>query len=202
MSKIIGISLIIGPLLLLLLFAGLWPAATVPESEAIGAITSNPTYTLFLMFLAGSSILMITGGSVLLSRQQAEKADLPNKQILLLGDISFVVTATMFLLQGSFILATINTVLADNAADAAILYLMSNHVGDILPWTFGISMVLLAISGIHGSLKPRVSGLLIVPGFVFLASIFIGGSGIGGFIPWIVMTIVYVIVGISVLLKK
>jgi hypothetical protein len=200
MSKIIGISLILGPLLLLMIFAGVWPAANLDGAEALTALLANETYTLLLMVVGGAAFLMITGGSLILSQRQAEEADGPNKQILMLGNMMFVVSLGLFMLQGSLIIGAMNLFSA-SSSDAVLMSLFSNHVTDIMPLTFGSGMILLSISGIHGSLKPRITGLLLVPGILFIMGMFTTSDNFG-FVSWMIFTATYVIVGIVVLAKK
>ena len=199
MSKIIGISLI-GPLLMLMIFAGVWPAANLDGAEALTALLANETYTLLLMGVSGSAFLMVTGGSLILSQRQAEEADGPNKQILMLGNMMFVVSLGLFMLQGSLIIGAMNLFSA-SSSDAVLMHLFSNHITDIMPFTLGGGMILLSLSGIHGSLKPRITGLLLLPGILFIMGLFTTSDNFG-FVSWMIFTATYVIVGIAVLAKK
>ena len=200
MSKIIGISLILGPLLMLMIFAGVWPAANLDGAEALTALLANETYTLLLMGVSGSAFLMVTGGSLILSQRQAEEADGPNKQILMLGNMMFVVSLGLFMLQGSLIIGAMNLFSA-SSSDAVLMHLFSNHITDIMPFTLGGGMILLSLSGIHGSLKPRITGLLLLPGILFIMGLFTTSDNFG-FVSWMIFTATYVIVGIVVLAKK
>ena len=200
MSKIIGISLILGPLLMLMIFAGVWPAANLDGAEALTALLANETYTLLLMGVSGSAFLMVTGGSLILSQRQAEEADGPNKQILMLGNMMFVVSLGLFMLQGSLIIGAMNLFSA-SSSDAVLMHLFSDHITDIMPFTLGGGMILLSLSGIHGSLKPRITGLLLLPGILFIMGLFTTSDNFG-FVSWMIFTATYVIVGIVVLAKK
>tara|TARA_B100001179_G_scaffold230898_1_gene219530 strand:- start:742 stop:1344 length:603 start_codon:yes stop_codon:yes gene_type:complete len=200
MSKIIGISLILGPLLLLLIFAGIWPAANLYGAEALTALLANQTYTLLLMGVGGSAFLMITGGSLILSQSQAEQGEASHKQILMLGNMLFVVSLGLFMLQGSLIIGAMNLFSA-SSSDAVLMHLFSDHITDIMPFTLGGGMILLSLSGIHGSLKPRITGLLLLPGILFIMGLFTTSDNFG-FVSWMIFTATYVIVGIAVLAKK
>ena len=198
MSRIIGISLILGPILLLLVFVGFWPSTE--GAKALEQLTANVNVTLLMLMVTGTSFIMLQGGSILLSQRLSEKAEASHKQILMLANLMFLVSLALFMAQGSLILGSMNLYLA-GSGDAALMHIISNHVADIMPWTFGVGMLLLGLVAAKGSLQPRVTAALIVPGILFII-----GPGINStnyyLASWMIMTAIIVIVGVSVLLQK
>ena len=205
MNRMTGLFIGLGAILLFLLFIGFWPDGE-DGLETVEALMKNPTLGTFYLLWAAVAFTMMQSGLILLSRQLIGQASGLQAQWLMLANIGFMVSITVFYVQGGLSLGAMNLYADGNLDHAGMLHLIGSRATDAMPWSYGMGMFVLGWASVSGALKPKsgadwISGLLVIPGALFIIGGFVSNDGFW-FISWIIMTLTLVILGGSLAFRR
>jgi len=193
-----GLFVGLGPILLFVLFAGLYPDGEA-GLEAVEALMENQSLSTFYLLWGGVAFTMIQSGLILMSRQLIGQVSGAHAQWLTVASIGFMISVTIFYVQGGLSLGAMELYAEGNPDQAALLDIVGSHVGNAMAWSFGIGMLVLGWASVSGALKPKsgadwLPGLLVIPGALFIIGAFVNNDGFW-FVSWIIMTLSLIIVG-------
>ena len=203
-SKMTGAFLVAGPILLMLIFAVLWPGGNASGAEALELATANVNLTYLYMFIAGTSMVMIQSGLTFLSKCFCcctDKANGDRKKLLQIANILAITTVGLFFVNGGLILGSLKLYLAGDIANAVLLDTIANNGFDLIQWSFGVTLLLVGAVAIVGKHKPKVAQVLVLPGALMVLTVFSTSDSLG-FGSWIIMSLALVATGASILLDK
>ena len=198
MNRMTGLFISLGAILLFVLFVGLYPDGEA-GLEAVEALMENQSLSTFYLLWGGVAFTMMQSGLILMSRQLIGQVSGAHAQWLTIANIGFMITVTIFYVQGGLSLGAMELYAGGNPDQAALLDIVGSHVGDAIAWSFGMGMFVLGWASVSGALKPKsgadwLPGLLVIPGALFTVGPFVNNDGwwFGG---WIIMTLSLIIVG-------
>ena len=205
MNKMTGLFIGLGAILLFLLFIGFWPDGE-DGLETVEALMKNPTLGAFYLLWAAVAFTMMQSGLILLSRQLISQASGVQAQWLTVANIGFMISITVFYVQGGLSLGAMELYADGNLDHAGMFHLIGSRATDAMPWSYGIGMFVLGWVSVSGVLKPKsgadwISGLLVIPGALFIIGGFVSNDGFW-FISWIIMTLTLVILGGSLVFRR
>ena len=203
-SKMTGAFLVAGPILLMLIFAVLWPGGNASGAEALELETANVNLTYLYMFIAGTSMVMIQSGLTFLSKCFCcctDKANGDRKKLLQIANMLAITTIALFFVNGGLIHGSLRLFLAGNVEHAVILNTVANNGFNLIQWSFGVTLLIIGAVAIVGKHKPKIAQALVVPGALMVLTIFISNDGLG-FASWLLMAAALVATGASILLDK
>ena len=188
MNRMTGLFIGLGAILLLVVFAVLFPDVE-DGLEQVEALMENRTLNTFYLLCGIVAFTMMQSGLILLSRQLIGQVSGAHAQWLTVANIGFMISVSVMELYAG-----------GNPDQAALLNIVGVHVGNaVWPWAFGGGMFVLGWASVSGALKPKsgadwLPGLLVIPGALFILAPFVNTEGwwFGG---WIIMTLSLVIVG-------
>jgi len=193
-----GLFIGLGAILLLVVFAVLWPDVE-DGLEVVEALMENQALSIFYLLCGIVAFTMMQSGLILLSRQLIGQVSGAHAQWLTVANVGFMITVTIFYVQGGLSLGAMELYAGGNPDQAALLDIVGSHVGDAIAWSFGMGMFVLGWASVSGALKPKsgadwLPGLLVIPGALFIIGAFVTNDSFW-FVAWIIMTLSLIIVG-------
>ena len=200
MNRMTGLFIGLGPILLFVLFVGLYPDGEA-GLEAVEALMENQSLSTFYLLWGGVAFTMMQSGLILLSRQLIDQVSGAQAQWLTIANVGFMITVTIFYVQGGLSLGAMELYAGGNPDQAALLDIVGSHVGDAIAWSFGMGMFVVGWASVSGALKPKsgadwLPGLLVIPGALFVIAPFVNAE-FWWFASWILMTLSLIIVGVT-----
>ena len=199
MNRMTGLFIGLGPILLFVLFVGLYPDGEA-GLEAVEALMENQTLSTFYLLWGGVAFTMMQSGLILFSRQLIGQVSGAHAQWLTVANIGFIISVAVMYASAGLDLGAMELYAGGNSHHAALLNIVGVHVGNaVWPWAFGGGMFVLGWASVSGALKPKsvadwLPGLLVIPGALFILAPFVNTEGwwFGG---WIIMPLSLVIIG-------
>ena len=199
MNRMTGFLISLGAILLLVVFAALWPDVE-DGLEVVEALMENRTLSTFYLLCGIVAFTMMQSGLILLSRQLIGQVSGAHAQWLTVANIGFMISVAVMYGSAGLDLGAMELYAGGNPDQAALLNIVGVHVGNaVWPWAFGGGMFVLGWASVSGALKPKsgadwLPGLLVIPGALFILAPFVNTEG-WWFGSWIIMTLSLVIVG-------
>ena len=205
MNRMTGLFIGLGAILLLVVFAVLFPDVE-DGLEQVEALMENRTLNTFYLLCGIVAFTMMQSGLILLSRQLIGHVSGAHAQWLTVANIGFMISVAVMYGSAGLDLGAMELYAGGNPDQAALLDIVGSHVGDAIAWSFGMGMFVLGWTSVSGALKPKsgadwLPGLLVIPGALFIFAPFVNTEGwwFGG---WIIMTLSLVIVGAAKTFKR
>ncbi len=198
MNRMIGLFIGLGPILMFVVFAFLWP--DVEEGlELVEALMANQTLSTFYLLCGLFGFTMMQSGLILLSRQLISQVSGAHAQWLTVANIGFIISVTIIFVSAGFDLGAMQLYIEGNLEQAALLSILTLHVTNAIDWSFGMGLFVLGWASVSGVLKPKsgadwLPGLLVISGALLIIARLINNEGLG-FAAWIIMMLSLVIVG-------
>jgi len=198
MNRMTGLFIGLGPILMFVVFAFLWP--DVEEGlELVEALMANQTLNTFYLLFGVFGFTMMQSGLILFSRQLIGQVSGAHAQWLTVANIGFMISVTIIFISVSFDLGAMQLYTEGNLEQAALLSILTLHVTNAIDWSFGMGLFVLGWASVSGTLKPKsgadwLPGLLVISGALLIISRLINNEGLG-FAAWIIMMVSLVIVG-------
>ena len=201
MNRMTGLFIGLGAILLLVVFAVLFPDVE-DGLEQVEALMENRTLNTFYLMCGIVAFTMMQSGLILLSRQLIGQVSGAHAQWLTVANIGFMISVSVMYASAGLDLGAMELYAGGNPDQAALLNIVGVHVGNaVWPWAFGGGMFVLGWASVSGALKPKsgadwLPGLLVIAGALLIIARLIGNEGLG-FASWIIMILSLVIVGDS-----
>ena len=199
MNRMTGLFIGLGPILMFVVFAFLWP--DVEEGlELVEALMANQTLNTFYLLFGVFGFTMMQSGLILMSRQLAGQVSGAHAQWFTVASIGFMISVAVMYASVGLDLGGMELYAEGNPDQAALLIVVGRYVGNaIWPWAFGGGMLVLGWASVSGALKPKsgpnwLPGLLVIPGALFVIAPFVNAE-FWWFASWILMTLSLIIVG-------
>ena len=101
MNRMIGLFIGLGPILMFVVFAFLWP--DVEEGlELVEALMANQTLSTFYLLCGLFGFTMMQSGLILLSRQLISQVSGAHAQWLTVANIGFIISVTIIFVSAGF----------------------------------------------------------------------------------------------------
>ena len=199
MNRMTGLFMGLGAILLLVVFAFLYPDIE-DGLEQVETLMENRTLNTFYLFCGIVAFTMMQSGLILLSRQLIGHVSGAHAQWLTVANIGFMISVAVMYASVGLDLGGMELYADGNPDQAALLIVVGRYVGNaIWPWAFGGGMLVLGWASVSGALKPKsgadwLPGLLVIPGALFVIAPFVNAE-FWWFASWILMTLSLIIVG-------
>ena len=199
MNRMTGLFMGLGAILLLVVFAFLYPDIE-DGLEQVETLMENRTLSTFYLFCGIVAFTMIQSGLILMSRQLIGQVSGAHGQWLTVASIGFMISVAVMYASAGLDLGGMELYAEGNPDQAALLIVVGRYVGNaIWPWAFGGGMLVLGWASVSGVLKPKsgadwLPGLLVIPGALFVIAPFVNAE-FWWFASWILMTLSLIIVG-------
>ena len=199
MNRMTGLFMGLGAILLLVVFAFLYPDIE-DGLEQVETLMENRTLNTFYLFCGIVAFTMMQSGLILMSRQLAGQVSGAHAQWFTVASIGFMISVAVMYASVGLDLGAMELYADGNPDQAALLIVVGRYVGNaIWPWAFGGGMLVLGWASVSGVLKPKsgadwLPGLLVIPGALFVIAPFVNAE-FWWFASWILMTLSLIIVG-------
>ena len=199
MNRMTGLFMGLGAILLLVVFAFLYPDIE-DGLEQVETLMENRTLNTFYLFCGIVAFTMMQSGLILMSRQLAGQVSGAHAQWFTVASIGFMISVAVMYASVGLDLGAMELYADGNPDQAALLIVVGRYVGNaIWPWAFGGGMLVLGWASVSGALKPKsgadwLPGLLVIPGALFVIAPFVNAE-FWWFASWILMTLSLIIVG-------
>ena len=199
MNRMTGLFMGLGAILLLVVFAFLYPDIE-DGLEQVETLMENRTLSTFYLFCGIVAFTMMQSGLILMSRQLAGQVSGAHAQWFTVASIGFMISVAVMYASAGLDLGAMELYADGNPDQAALLIVVGRYVGNaIWPWAFGGGMLVLGWASVSGALKPKsgadwLPGLLVIPGALFVIAPFVNAE-FWWFASWILMTLSLIIVG-------
>ena len=199
MNRMTGLFIGLGAILLLVVFAVLFPDVE-DGLEQVEALMENRTLNTFYLLCGIGAFTMMQSGLILLSRQLIGQVSGTHAQWLTVANIGFMISVSVMYVSTGLDLGAMELYAEGNPDQATLLIVVGRYVGNaIWPWAFGGGMFVLGWASVSGALKPKsgadwLPGLLVIPGALFVIAPFVNNDN-WWFVSWIAMTLSLMIVG-------
>ena len=199
MNRMTGLFMGLGAILLLVVFAFLYPDIE-DGLEQVETLMENRTLNTFYLFCGIVAFTMMQSGLILMSRQLIDQVSGAHAQWLTVASIGFMISVAVMYASAGLDLGGMELYAEGNPDQAALLIVVGRYVGNaIWPWAFGGGMLVLGWASVSGALKPKsgadwLPGLLVIPGALFVLAPFVN-TEFWWFASWILMTLSLIIVG-------
>ena len=199
-KELSGWLLILGPLAVLLAFAG-WPNTPNPYEELI-ALSKDPSNSLMIMsfFIFGMTALLT--GLTLVARDISEK-NTQSSSLAAISSVTFPIAIAILIAATGMNIGALSEI-KTNLEGAVGIYYVAFYITEAIGIPFGIGFVCLAIPLLtqETSIGQRIiAGLYLLIGIIHLVNVYLESVGFT-FIGWLGMFFVSIAYGILILRGK
>ena len=198
-----GSVLIIAPIVVLVMFAGLWPASnTDGVEESVKALIANKSLANFSGFLGSLGNIAVVVAFAVVARFLAGGGN-PGAGAAIRAGILFPILGAIIAAQSGLQLGTISVGSAGDVSSAKILYLISQNIGNFLPIIWGPAVALLGVSLTRrdpaNTFSVVLGYALLITGLAFFVFGIVDPPGALWIIAWIAYSALTILLGVRMI---
>lgn len=201
-----GSVLIIAPIVVLVMFAGLWPASNIDGvEESVNALIANKSLANVSGFLGSLGNIAIVVAFAVVARFLAGGGN-PGAGAAIRAGILFPILGAVIAAQSGLQLGTISVGSDGDVSSAKILYLISQNIGNFLPIIWGPAVALIGASLTRrdpaNTFSVVIGYALLITGVAFFVFGIVDPPGVIWIIAWIAYSALTILLGVRMITLK